>query len=359
MPKHAIAALSYRLRTVRTRAGYAALLVLGLLTACSPAPEPVSSQQFLAFGTLVEVTLYGVEESQAQPAFSELEALFERLHHDWHAWQPGPLTELNRGLAEQGNAQVPEVLQPLLEPAQRLSLASGELFNPAIGGLLQLWGFQSDEPPSRPPPADAIAAQLAAKPSMRDLHLQGTRLHTTNRAVQLDFGAFAKGVAIDQAIERLRARGIHNALVNAGGDLRAIGRHGNRAWRIGVRHPRGPGMLALIEVEGDESIFTSGDYERGFVFEGRHYHHILDPRSGYPANQASSVTVIAQDAGTADAAATALLVAGPAEWVKVAHDLQLRDVMLVDTQGVVHLTPSMAQRVQFEQQPEVRLSEVP
>ena len=326
------------------------LLVL-LLGACAERATPVQEQQFLAFGTLVSVSLYDVDAARAAAAFDEIETLFNQLHRDWHAWEASPLTELNRQLHEHGEAEVPDVIQPLLEPAQRLSIQSGGLFNPAIGRLLNLWGFQSDTPATQPPAPEAIAATLALAPAMTDLQLEGTHLRTDNRAVQLDFGAFAKGVAVDRAIDALRARGIDNAIVNAGGDLRAIGRRGERAWRIGVRNPRGPGMLAVIETQGDESIFTSGDYERGFDFEGRHYHHILDPRSGYPATGASSVTVIHPDAAVADAAATALLVAGDPDWRGLARDLQLREVMLVDNRGNVHVTAAMAGRVKILLEP--------
>lgn len=344
---------------------YIALFSLGiaslLIQGCARQTENAQEQQFIAFGTLVDVSIYGVDAKRAQQAFADLEWRFAQWHRDWHAWEPGPLVDLNAALASRGEAEVPAVILPLIVPAQKLSTRSGGLFNPAIGGLLALWGFQSDDLPRAPPAAEAIAAELAKRPHMNDLHLEGSRLTTTNRAARLDFGAFAKGVAVDRAIERLRELGIDNAIVNAGGDLRAIGRRGDRPWRIGVRNPRGPGVLAVIEIEGDESIFTSGDYERGFDFEGRHYHHVLDPRTGYPAEGASSVTVIHADAATADAAATALLVAGPGDWLKVAHDLQLRSVMLVDSAGVVHMTPAMAERARIELDPPpvVQLSEEP
>lgn len=338
------------------------LIVASLLTqSCARQTDTVQEQQFIAFGTLVDVSLYGIDAELAKRAFADLEQRFAQWHRDWHAWEPGPLVELNTALAAKGEAEVPAVILPLIAPAQDLSARSGGLFNPAIGGLLALWGFQSDELPQAPPAPAAVAAELARHPRMSDLRLDNSRLVTTNRAVQLDFGAFAKGVAVDRAIDHLRGLGIDNAIVNAGGDLRAIGRRGERPWRIGIRNPRGPGVLAVIESQGDESIFTSGDYERGFDYQGRHYHHVLDPRTGYPAEGARSVTVIHADAATADAAATALLVAGTSGWLKVARDLQLRRVMLVDGEGVVHMTPAMAARAHIELDPPplIRLSEEP
>jgi thiamine biosynthesis lipoprotein len=185
---------------------------------------------------------------------------------------------------------------------------------------------------------------------MADIRRDGIKIQTQNPALKLDFGAFAKGYAVDRAIDVLREMGINNAVVNAGGDLRAIGRHGDRPWRVGIRHPREAGILASVEVEGDESVFTSGDYERYFDWEGTRYDHIIDPRSGYPAQGLSSVTVFSRQADLADAAATALFVAGPEEkdWLPVARAMGITGAMLVDDEGRVQITPGIRKRLYFE-----------
>ncbi len=99
--------------------------------------------------------------------------------------------------------------------------------------------------------------------------------------MQLDFGGIAKGYAVDLAVARLRELGIGSAIVNAGGDLRAFGRHGDRPWRVAVRKPGG-GTIGTLEVRQDEAMFTSGNYERFRQDEQERYPHILDPRSGWP-----------------------------------------------------------------------------
>ncbi|MDH5485597.1 MAG: FAD:protein FMN transferase, partial [Gammaproteobacteria bacterium] len=141
-------------------------------------------------------------------------------------------------------------------------------------------------------------------------------------------------------------------IVNAGGDIKAIGRHGDRPWHIGIRHPRpeprqNGDVLAAININDNECIFTSGDYERFYDYQGKRYHHILDPRTGWPADQTMSVTVIHSDASLADAAATALFVAGPKDWQTIARKMHLRDVMLVDKQGQIYVTPEMAERLEW------------
>lgn len=341
---------------------YLALIIAAVLIgACSRQEPGVQEQQFVAFGTLISVTLYDVDEPQAQHAFQELEQYFNQLHHDWHAWEPGPLVDLNTALATQGTAEVPAVILPLLAPAQRLSLASGNLFNPAMGRLFALWGFQSDDPPRVPPADAAINNLLAQHPSMADLQLNGTSLSTTNRAVQLDFGAFAKGYAAQLGCARLKELGIDNAIVAVAGDIHVIGDRGARAWRVGIRNPRTPGIIASTELRDGESISTSGDYERYFDYENTRYHHLLDPRSGYPARGAISVTVINRDGATADASASALFIAGAEHWTEVAKAMGIEQAMLIDTQGMVHLSPAMAARLRIETEPapQLQIQELP
>jgi thiamine biosynthesis lipoprotein len=164
--------------------------------------------------------------------------------------------------------------------------------------------------------------------------------------VQLDFGGIAKGHAVDLTIDRLRSLGIENAIVNAGGDLRAIGDHGDRPWRVAVRQPGG-GIIASVQVKGDEAIFTSGIYERFREDQQERYPHILNPATGWPAGDIASVTVISDEGLLADAAATALLVAGLEKWPEVARALALEEVALVDESGTIYMTPAMQKRLQF------------
>jgi thiamine biosynthesis lipoprotein len=325
------------------------LVGLGLLAGCSPPSRPVHEQIYI-FGTLVDVTVRGVPEKTARQAIAAVAEDFRWMHREWHAWKPGgALYDLNQAIAEGRTVEVSDRLLPLLSQARDLSHQSEGLFNPAIGGLIGLWGFHADERPDGPPPGqDAIHKLVEANPTMDDLVIDGHRVGSRNPAVQLDLGAFAKGVAVDMAIRRLREFGIDNAIVNGGGDLRAIGDAGGRPWRIGIRHPQGQGVVASLETHGDESVFTSGNYERYHEFQGVRYAHIIDPRDGMPVSHIASATVVYGNGGVADAAATALTVAGPDQWVEVARSMGLHQVMLVDENGTVYMTPKMAARIHFE-----------
>lgn len=323
------------------------LILLFTTVSCSK-PDPLYQEQILALGALVDISISGVEPERAQQAASAIAQDFNRIHRTWHAWQESELTRINAQLPGGAPFPVQADLIPLLTRAQELSRQSEGLFNPAMGKLIGLWGFHSDEPRGPPPDPGAIAALVAQRPAMNDLRLENSLLQGRNPAVQLDFGAIGQGYAVDTAIAHLRRLGIENAIVNASGDIRVIGKHGARPWRIGIRNPRGPGILASIEMQGDESIVTSGTYERFFEHQGRRYHHIIDPRSGYPARGLASVTVLHGDAVTADAASTALLVAGLKDWKRVARAMGVKQVMLIDEQGKVYMDAALARRVHFE-----------
>ena len=334
------------------------LLCLILLPACQRDQE--QSAELYVFGTIVEIKLWGASPEEAGHAFMEIQQMFQAMHRDWHAWEPGLLVEINKAFAEGKSATADEDIVEMIRRSQPLEGSTGGRFNPAIGALIRLWGFHtSDYPIEGPPPSQAqIDEILDHHPSSNDIHIDGLQLSSDNPAVQLDFGAIAKGYAVDLTIERLRALGIDNAIVNAGGDLRAMGTHGDRPWRVAVRKPGG-GNVGSVQVQGDEAIFTSGNYERFRQDQTERYPHIIDPASGWPAKDISSVTVITDEGILADAAATALVVAGLEGWPAVAHVLGLDLVAVVDENGTVYMTPEMEKRLQFIGDVEHVIVEIP
>jgi len=318
-----------------------------LLTACDN--EPHSRQaKFYAFGTEIDVSLYDVDQDTADRTIDILEQAFSNVNNTWHAWQPSTLSEINQAIAQGHTIAISADVADLISQAKVLADASQNLFNPAAGRLFELWGFHRDNWfESHPPPEQAdITAWLNSSPTMDDVHINNGELSSSNPDVKLGFGGFAKGVAVDTAIQALQQQGIANAIINIGGDLRVIGSHGKRPWIIGIRHPRQQGMLASIALRDDESVFTSGDYERFFAFEGIRYPHIIDPRTGYPADQATSVTVLHHNASIADAAATALFVAGN-DWPEIAARIAVDHVVLVRPDGQIELSENMAKRVRL------------
>jgi len=334
-----------------------ALLLVGclLLLACTKAnntAQPIVKEEVYAFGTLVNITLYGLPEEKAYQIIGAVVNDFSYLENVWHPWKAGSLGRVNQLLPTKAAFSTgPNIIKLIIE-ARKLSHTSDNYFNPAIGGLVKLWGFHQDEMPIGPPPSQVdIDNILKQKPSLDNLDIKGFTITSNNEAVILDFGGFAKGYAVQQVIDHIKELGATNAIINVGGDLHVIGNKAGEPWRIGIRNPRGEGILASIAVEGSESVFTSGDYERFYEYQGKRYHHILDPNTGFPVQGVSSVTVVHSSPATADAAATALFVAGPTHWQRIAKQMGLHQVMLIDDQGVVYMTPEMQQRIRFEIEP--------
>jgi len=221
---------------------YLSPLVLGALLAAilflsgcqeSGMEKKLYQQQLFSFGTLIDISILSNNEQPARQAIDALSTDFDLLHHAWHPWNPGPLSRTNQLLALQAPfASGPSVL-PLIEQAKQLSAKTDGLFNPAIGRLIRLWQFDQIENEQHKfslPLPSSIKALLDKSPSMDDIMIDGIHLQTDNPAVALDFGAFAKGVAIDRAIEKLKEIGIRNSLINAGGDLKVSGDKNGRAW---------------------------------------------------------------------------------------------------------------------------------
>lgn len=325
---------------------------VALLCGCEKTAKQYNYSIFV-FGTLIDITLYDVDADQASIAFEQLQKDFDYFHQHWSPWTDGDLAQLNTQLSNTNNTLMAitpaESLIPLIKLSMTLSEQSDHYYNPTIGKLINLWQFHRYQDKNIQPPKQAsIQTLVKANPRMSDLSFNNkNQLINKNTAIALNFGAFAKGHAIALEIKQLQRLNIHNAVINAGGDLSVIGQHGDRLWNIGIRHPRDDKLLASIEIKPNESIFTSGDYERVYHYQGTRFHHILDPRTGYPTQDAQSVTVLHQDAGRADAAATALFVAGRKNWQKIARSMGIQYVMLVDADGDIHLTPAMEKRIKF------------
>jgi thiamine biosynthesis lipoprotein len=319
-----------------------------LIAGCSDDAERARQAKFYAYGTEIDVSLFGVDEVTAKNTIESLETAFNTVDERWHAWKPSTLTDINNAIASGDSIAITDDVADVIQQAATIAAESEHLFNPAAGKLFELWGYHQDDWfTSRPPPAQAdIQAWLDTAPKMTDIIIENGVLQSTNPQVKIGFGGFAKGFAVDRAITVLQEMGISDAIVNIGGDLRAIGSHGERPWLIGIRHPRKQGLVASVQLQGDESVFTSGDYERFFTYEGKRYPHIIDPRTGYPADQATSATVLGTNSAKADAAATAIFVAGN-DWPSIAASLGLTHVMLVRPDGVIELSPEMQKRVRI------------
>ena len=312
--------------------------------------DPVARGQVFAFDSTIDITLIGVNRQRAAQIARILQDDLHLMEKSWHAWKPGPVGHINALFNEgSGPFAAPPSVLPLLRLSQQLSVQSEGLFNPALGHLFRAWGFHGQAAGcQRPPDQDLIEQVVEAGPGMQDIAIDGFRISSANSMVKLDFRAIQKGFAIDQVIARLQDLGIQNASIHTDGSLRAIGSRDGHPWSVAVRGPDGGGILATLAIQGNEAAFTTGPNSPSFAWEGEFYHDIIDPRTGYPADGTASVTVLHSNASTADAAATALFVAGPKEWHRIAKLMGIRYVMLTDNAGRLYMNPAMRARVKLQ-----------
>lgn len=322
------------------------LMTPALIGGCSQRPEAHRSQ-ILVFGTQVDLLIYHPDKKTVQTAIGQINHDFQRFHQEWHAWEKGGiLSKINQAISEQTPIEVADSVKDFILKSQDLSQQSDYLFDPGIGKLIELWGFHGENWQGPPPPKTQIESWLTIRPSIKDIEFKQNHLYSRNPSVQLDFGGNAKGLALDLALKSLHEAGIESALVSIGGDMKSLGLKPDRKpWQVAIQNPQTPDKaIASLELYADESVVTSGTYQRYFEWQGKRYSHLLNPNTGYPAEGFASVTVIHPDATTADSVATALLIAGPEKWRKLARKMQVDQVFCIDHQGRIQQTKAIASR---------------
>jgi thiamine biosynthesis lipoprotein len=185
-----------------------------------------------------------------------------------------------------------------------------EAFDIRIGPLVDLWGFATENPAI---PNEEEIAKAKSLSTEGGIFVAGQSVMLGKKGMKLDLSGLAKGYAVEMAAEAIADQGIQSAIIEAGGDLKVVGSRDKKGskWHIGVRHPRNPDQFWGVLDIMSGSVATSGDYENFFEQDGKRYHHILDPKTGYPADKCVSVTVWGEKAMQCDALATALFVLGP------------------------------------------------
>lgn len=319
-----------------------------MLAACGRSAPPVHQAEFAAFGTRISVSVRSENPEAAEAALADLGLQFQRMHREWHPWQDGAVTALNAALpaSAEGGDPVPlsADLMTLIERSQQIEMLSDGAFNAAIGRLVGLWGFHTSRYPiTDPPPVPARVQALATqRPSSLDVFISDDHARTDNPAVSFDFSGIAKGLAAEQACAQLEAASLSDALINVGGDVMVCG-PASTPWRVAVANPSEADLTSavatVLSVDSAMAVFTSGQYHRFGEWQGQRYAHILDPQTGFPLPHVMQATVIDPDPLLADAAATALVVAGPDRWRTLAAQMGIASAIVVDEAGEVWQWP--------------------
>jgi FAD:protein FMN transferase len=325
------------------------LFFLLVLTGCSK-PEPLYNTQSYVFGTLVDISIYGENELAAQEISNQIIRNFQSLHNRLHAWRPSELNSINRNFAL-GKTPVaikPDVAAMILDATQ-LSIQSQNAFNPSIGGLIAAWGFHHDEFKPAKIDDDKLKILVQANPLMTDIVIENGKVFSHNPNVKLDFGGYAKGYALDLAINSLRKQGVKNALINIGGNIIALGQHGDKPWRVGIQHPRQPNAIAVLDLPSGWAIGTSGDYQRYFELGGKRYCHIINPATGYPVQNMQAVTVLIapqDNAGVlSDVASKPIFIAAPENRSEAAKTMKVENYLLIESSNKITVSAPMAKRI--------------
>lgn len=269
--------------------------------------EVTASKSLFAMGTFFEITATGPNSNQAiSDAFEEIKRI-ESLTSNQSRTGPA---KVNRTAGSQPVKVAPELMTILKQVAALYHGLSGS-FDPTVGPLVDIWGFNPDGRPNLPEPAEInrILPLVGFDRVILD-EKEGT-VFLPDKGMKLDLGGIAKGYAVDRAYLSLKKSGIRSALINGGSS--SIRTLGNRAdgspWRLGIGHPRLNGkLLGTLGLPGDRALGTSADTQNFFIHQGNRYSHLINPKTGYPARNNILVTVTAPTAMEADLLSTAFFI---------------------------------------------------
>ncbi|HMG55667.1 MAG TPA: FAD:protein FMN transferase [Kofleriaceae bacterium] len=321
-------------------------LVLGAAAAAADPPRPASKVQYSdhAMGTNVTVWLWTADERGAAQAAEAVFGEMKRLDKQMTTWdKASEVSQINAAAGDKPVAVSAETYE-VIDRAVDISRRSKGLFDISIEAFRGVWKFDEDIDGTLPDPAEV--KQRLKLVNWKDIALD-PKQHTVwlrRKGMAITLGGIAKGYAVDKCAAILRARGFHDFMMQAGGDMYIAGKKGSEPWTVAIRDPRGPTntFFATAPVE-DHSFSTSGDYERGFVKDGVRYHHIIDTRTGQPARASRSVTVRAKDAFTADAWSKVMFIMGPKDALELIKREKLTDfeVVWVDDKNEIVMTDGM------------------
>ena len=324
------------------------VLLLTVLMSCSPKKESIYRKTMIQMDTLVTINVVAESGEKADMAMGKAFGEIDKLGASLSFFSDeGDLSSINRN-AGIGPVRVSPDTMEVIERAVLTSERTGGAFDVTVGPEISLWDFAAKQKPDD----GKIRERLGlVNYQWITLDKKESTVELGRKGMLMDLGAVAKGFAADRAVEELKKNGIKSGLVAVAGDIRAFGLKPDvKPWRVGIRNPRQKGkddeLVATVELR-DMAISTSGDYERYFVMDGKRYHHILDPRTGYPAEGCRSVTVMATDGVSADSFSTAVFVLGPEKGMEVLRRMGFEG-LIIDKEGNMTTTAGMKDAIEFQ-----------
>lgn len=289
----------------------------------------------LLMGSSFLFTARHESDSTAWQATHAAEAEVKRIEALISSWDPHSETSQLNKLAGKDSLQVSPELFQLITRCKKLSVLTQGAFDISFAGVSSLFQFDRGEHPLA---ADSLIRQSVAKVGYQHIQLTAHtgRVYLALPGMRIGFGAIGKGYAANRAKQVMQAYGIKHGIVNAGGDLLAWGEaEAHTPWKIGIADPFQRKKMAAWLKLSDLAVVSSGNYEKYFTFQGKRYGHIIDPRSGYPAQGLSSVSVVCPDAELADGLATAIYVLGAEAGLNLLNQLNQVEGLLITSSGEI------------------------
>lgn len=324
----------------------AVLLALPILASCSSSKDRIFKETRPSMYTIVSITVVSSSEAQAQKAinasFAELERLAALLNFYSDASE---ISAINRRAGDKPVKVSTDTLD-ILEKAVYVSRMTDGAFDVTVGPLVRLWDLQNKVIPDK----KSIEERLSIV-GYRNIVLDRTSstVFLKRKGSQIDLGGIIKGYAVDKVVEVLHQNGIRSGIVSVGGEIRSLGKKPDgTSWVVGVQNPRQKGsddeVIATVELS-DKALSTSGDYNNYFEKDGVRYHHLLDPKTGYPSRQCGSTTIVADDNTTSDGFAK-LFILGPEKSLVIAKKLGF-DVLFIDCHGGIVMSEGLKTKIRF------------
>lgn len=336
-----------------------------VVTPPSPSIQPVTKPSFYvtrsgtAMGTFVQIRAYveGTPSAEddadlgqkIEAAFAEIRRL-EGLMTTWK--ESSEISQINAAAGHKPVKVSPEVLSVVLSSLDYSRRSQGA-FDISYYALRGLWHFDDDLKAELPEPRELARRRALIDWRQIRVDKKASTVMLGKPGMAINLGGIGKGYAVDAAVKILKAAGISSGMVQAGGDLMLFGSKSGQPFMAGVRDPRSaaPDDYFAVCPVVDHAFSTAGDYERSFVKDGKRYHHILDPRTGYPSSGARSVTVYAKDATTADGLDDAILILGPERGLQLIESIPDAGAIIVDANNKVIISKRLQKLVRIVHPP--------
>ncbi|MBD9055336.1 MAG: FAD:protein FMN transferase [Eubacterium ventriosum] len=266
--------------------------------------EQKYTSELFAMDTYMEITAYGDNAKEAvakaSARINELDGMLSTGNSD------SEVSKLN----SEKELKLSEDVGNIMERSLEISESTGGVFNPAIYPIMQLWGFDTKN--YKVPNKKELERTLKNINESKIKYDSKTRVAKLDKKMKIDFGGIAKGYTSSEVMKVFKDNGIKSGLVSLGGNVQALGaKPDGSKWKVAVQNPDSDeSYIGVLEIAG-KAVITSGGYERYFEKDGKTYHHIIDPATGYPADSGlKSVTIISSDGTLADGLSTSLFIMG-------------------------------------------------